>query len=187
MVLGSIYMWPPFSYIITIGEDIKASWIISPELEPPFGHAEMLSLKSFCKKTNINLQQAMDELKKQGIKLESEMQTIEEIARSNDLAPMELYQYIKHLEKDEAVQAPSRYTPELVEERFAGTGLGQKTVAKIVKDLNLDMVMVKADLAKKGIDIKENETIKNEASRLGVGPMDIMKAILIPDYQVNRK
>jgi hypothetical protein len=72
---------PPLNYVIQFGDYLKASWVKSKEYEPPFGHAEHLSLRYWRKKTNIDLRMAMAELRDQGIEFESENMTLEHIAR----------------------------------------------------------------------------------------------------------
>ena len=64
ILLSGIWALPPLVYVTNLGEAIKNSWVTSPELEPPFGHAELVSLKTFCKKQRIPLDQAIVGLRK---------------------------------------------------------------------------------------------------------------------------
>jgi hypothetical protein len=57
ILASGIWSLPPLVYVADLGEAIKSAWVTSPELEPPFGHAEMVSLKTFCKKQGIPLHQ----------------------------------------------------------------------------------------------------------------------------------
>jgi hypothetical protein len=88
---------PPLVYISDLGEAIKNSWSTSPELEPPFGHAKLASLQTFCKKQRIPLDQAMLELRKAGFMVDSSKSTLIEIAESKRTSGMGVYKVIKKL------------------------------------------------------------------------------------------
>ena len=45
--------------------------------EPPYGHAELSTLKTFTSKMSFDLAQSMERLKKADIKFESEKQTLQ--------------------------------------------------------------------------------------------------------------
>ena len=68
-VISSILRLPPLSYVLDLNEYVKASWVVSKEYEPPFGHAELLSLKALCSKLRIPVAEAHNELKKHGVKI----------------------------------------------------------------------------------------------------------------------
>lgn len=77
---------PPVSWIQSFGESLKDA----SELKygsPPYGHAEDSSLELFCKRTDLDLEEAKEKLAKAGITFTSEKQTIEEIALANNLTP----------------------------------------------------------------------------------------------------
>ena len=98
IVVSGIWSLPPLVYVTDLGETIKNSWVTSPELEPPFGHAELVSLKTFCKKQRIPLDQAMAELRKAGFKVNTSDITLVEIADSKGTSGMGVYEVIKKLE-----------------------------------------------------------------------------------------
>ena len=54
IIVGAIFELSPFDSFLEFNEQVKDSWIISEEYEPPFGHAEMLSLKGFARKVDID-------------------------------------------------------------------------------------------------------------------------------------
>ena len=90
VVASGIWSLPPLSYVVDLGEDIKSVWVTSPEHEPPFGHAELLSLKVFCQRMGIPAQKAAELLKKKGIKIESGKQSLEQIALNNRTRPVDI-------------------------------------------------------------------------------------------------
>jgi ribosomal protein L39E len=103
---------------------------VSKEYEPPFGHAEELSLKSFTKKMNIDLNKALSELKDKGITVESEKDSLAKIAKENRTSPMHLYVMIKKFESKKETATKDLYTAEMIEEQFSGTGLVNLQVYK---------------------------------------------------------
>lgn len=176
VILSGFYQIPPLKYVIDLNEYVKKSWIKSSEYEPPFGHAEQLSLKAFAKKMNIDLELAMEELKKNGIIVERATDSLNVIAKRNRTSPMNIYKIIKKIGEKEPV---SVYTQEMVEEKFAGTGLGRKTLMQICEENSIDITYAKKKLSARKMDIKETETFKEAAERYDTVPIKIMKIILV--------
>jgi hypothetical protein len=181
VVAGSIYEAPPFSYLLDLSAYLKQSWVKSKEYEPPFGHAELLSLRVFTKKMDIPFKEARDELVANGIKFESPEQSLEDIARANDTSAMNLYMLIKKFEPRE--ELPVLYTPEMVEEKFAGTGVGRMTLKWMLEDIGVDSDVARKRLSANNIDIAEDETLKAAAERTGVEPIEMLKVIMVEGYE----
>jgi hypothetical protein len=180
IVVSGIWSLPPLSYVSDLGETIKNSWVTSPELEPPFGHAELVSLKTFCKKQRIPLDQAMAELKKAGFQVNNSKETLAEIAASKDTSGMGLYAVIKKLEsKPESMKPGTVWTPDKIEETFAGTGLGRKTFEQIIKDLALDPETARQRLKRVNIEVKDDDKIKALADKHDTTPIKILTIILV--------
>jgi len=214
--IGAVTKTPPLNYILDFNSWIKDSWVKTPADDPPFGHAELLSLKGFCKKMYIDSGEALRELRQAGLTVADETVTVEQIARSNRLTPANVYQVIKKLERPDPVppvaaavlQTPaavrtvtavptaakgtpaappavkeaaeqSRYTGDLVVERFEGKGVGRKTPAAICRELNLDAARIKQKLDARQMSVRDDETLKDAATRLGVAPIELLKTMLV--------
>jgi hypothetical protein len=179
IVMSGIWSLPPLTYVTDLGETIKNAWVASPELEPPFGHAELVSLKTFCKKQRIPLDQAMAELRQAGFKLNNPNSTLVEIADSKATSGMGVYEVIKKLEpKPEVLPPGAAWTPEKIEETFAGTGVGRKTIGQIIKDQGLDHKTTHQRLKDRGIKAKDDDKIKELAVRHDSTPIKILTIIL---------
>ena len=99
ITIGAIYLFPPFDYVITFSDFLKSSWVKSKEYEPPIGHAELLSLKAFSRRMHIDLSEAVQELKSNGIILDEDgNQSLEAIAKKNKTSPHDLYVLIRKYE-----------------------------------------------------------------------------------------
>lgn len=181
-VLSAIYHVAPLSYFLDWSESLKGSWV-SREYEPPFGRAELLGLDSFCKKMDIPLEKAVVELEAKRINVIDVKEPLQGIAKRNKLSPMRLYMAIKHLEpKPASTSAISVFTPQGVEEKFAGSGIGRKTILEIAESMSLDSSKVMQRLAILKIDARDDEPIKQVAERNGLEPIEFLKAMLIENY-----
>lgn len=180
IAVSGICSLPPLSYVTDLCETLKNSWVTSPELEPPFGHAELVSLKTFCKKQSIPLDRAMAELRKAGFKLNNPGNTLEEIADSKGTSGMGVYEVIKKLEpKPEAMKPGGTWTSANIEEFFAGTGVGRKSIGQIIKDHQLDHKTAHQRLKERGIMAKDDDKIKELADRHDATPIKILSIILV--------
>ncbi len=180
IIVSGIFSLPPLAYMTDLSEAIKNSWVTAPELEPPFGHAELVSLKTFCKKQGIPLDQAMIELRKAGFKVNSPTNTLVEIAGSSGTSGMGVYKVIKKLEpKPKAMNSETEWTYEKIEETFAGSGVGRKTIGQIIKEHGLDHEMTSKRLKNNGIKANIGEYIKDVADNHDSTPIKILSMILI--------
>jgi hypothetical protein len=184
IVVGALYSIPPISYLLDFNEFIKDSWIVSDEYEPPFGHAEELSLKTFSAKMEIDLGKAFDELKANGIDFESTEQSLLEIAEKNGVSPMDLYMLIKKFEPSKAITDSTVYTAEMVEIEFSGTGIGNRSFQGICESFGIDISLARSRLARNGIDIKADDTLKKTAERYDTESIELLKAILVEGYEI---
>ena len=180
IIASGIWSLPPLVYVADLGEAIKSSWVTSAELEPPFGHAERVSLKTFCKKQGISLDRAMAELREAGFKVNRPDKTLGNIADSKGTSGMGVYAVIKKLEpKPEMMKPGSVWTPEMVEESFAGTGVGRKSIGQIIKDHGLDQKTVYRSLKRSGIEAMEDDKIKELADKHDSTPIKILTIMLV--------
>jgi hypothetical protein len=178
----SIKNLPPANWIFDLEDTIKESWIISPEYEPPFGHAEDVSLSGFAKRQFIDLGAAVKALNEAGIQVPEKRMKLKDIAAINGVTPMDLYLKIKPLEKRPEIKA--QYSPEDVEAQFAGTGIGRKTLTDIAKELGMEVTSAQALLSKAGIDAKPEDKMKGIAEKQGIEALDLLKVLLVNGFSL---
>ena len=171
--------------MLDFNEWVKDTWIVQDEYEPPFGHAELLSLNTFTKKMDIDLAQAAQELKANGVKFDSSEETLEEIGERNDIAPMNLYLMIKKFEPAPEPEKLEGYTAESIEVEFSGTGIGNKTIGSICERLGLDTAVALSRLENAGITAGLEDTMKAVAETAKTEPIEIMKVLLIDGYKLS--
>ena len=180
LVISAIVHLPPFSYVLDLSEAIKNAWITSKDFEPPFGHAELVTLKVFCRKVGIPHDKARAELEAQGIVGLKKAKTLGDIATANKCSPLDLYRLIKHLEKPmPQLSAKPFKDAEAVQQAFAGTGIGNKSIEEIAKQVSQPASALLARLKGRGLVVTPGESIKQAASRLGRAPLQILEAALV--------
>jgi hypothetical protein len=202
-VVGAVYQVPPLSYVLEANNAIKMAWIVDKDHEPPIGHAELLTVKSFTKKMQIDFDQAAAALNKGGIRF-AENESLAVIAKKHNLSPVQIYQLIKPLEGSAlvAVAAPAQggelmhaslqipvngaapakqqvYTEELVDERFEGRGMGRKTLGMITGEAGMDLAVAKKKLIARKMEIRDGETLKDAAARMGTAPIELLKIVFV--------
>lgn len=182
IVISSLWPHPPFSYLLDFNAWIKETWVVEDDYEPPFGHAELLSLKVFAAKMDIDPAKATQELRANGIVFNSADETLEEIGLNNDIAPMNLYLMIKKFEPVPEPEKLQAHTPESVEIEFSGTGIGNRTIGAICEKLGLDTTVAAARLDRAGLPQDMSQTMKAAADNAGTESIEIMKTLLIEGY-----
>lgn len=165
---GTLLNIPPMSTLISIGDSItdRANRKYG---EPPYGHAELSSLKMFARRTDLDLTKARALLMKAGIRVNDNQQTILEIAKANGTTPKALSEIMKPAEirSEETAAFPDNPSP----------GFGQKTLAQICAAYNLNLKGLLRVLAEKGIDADSEKSIKEIAEKNGTDPMALFEVI----------
>jgi ABC-type arginine transport system permease subunit len=69
-IVGSYFLVPPFSWVMALNNSFKDAGA-EKYGEPPYGHAELSSLKTFSKKMNLDLEKSLLLLGKAGYPVEN--------------------------------------------------------------------------------------------------------------------
>jgi len=169
VTIGTLYSLPPMNVIIQLGEHLTES-ANEKYGEPPYGHAELSSLKMFCSRMNLDLVQAIALLKENDITMKGPEQPIGEMAKNNGLTPQELFSMIKKAEIVEVGEKgafPENPSP----------GFGQKTIKDICQRYNLPLAKVLAGLQDAGFIAQGDDTVKTVSSSKGGNPMEVFEII----------
>ncbi len=92
--VGTCFLVPPFSWVMTLNDYIKDGGV-EKYGEPPYGHAEQSSLKTFCRKMNLDIAESMELLNQAGYSVENGDITLEEIGRRFNASPQQIFETIK--------------------------------------------------------------------------------------------
>ena len=169
-VVGSYFTVPPFSWVLDLSESIKDAAGVKYG-EPPYGHAELSTLKTLTRRSGYDLKQSMEGLTKAGIKFENENQTLLAIARLNKMAPQQVYLAMKPAEKIDSATGK----PKMPETPMAGTG--KRTVADFVQEYGLDMETILRGLGANNIKATADMNMKTIAEQHHMGPSDVYDLI----------
>lgn len=188
LVAGTLYGVPPFTSVLDLSAAIKQSWSADPAMEPPFGHAEEVTIKTLALRTASNADAIVAALKNAGFKVESANQTVRQLADLNGTSPAALWLEVQKrvpetLPADIAAGAVE-WTPQEVESRFEGKGFGNKTIEQAAGEIGLPVAEVRARLAAQGIEADAGERIRPVADAAGTTPTEILKAVLVPGYRI---
>ncbi len=164
--IGTYFEVPPMISVINMGEAIKDN--ASKQYgEPPYGHAELSSLKHFTKKQNLDLDVAMEILKKANISFADSNDTLLTIADGNNISPAALAIMLKPAGGEKADGESSVFPDNPM------SGFGNKTIAGLCSEYNLHFREIRGKLAEKGVLVEAEMTVKEIAEESNKGPMDI--------------
>jgi len=166
--IGTYFQIPPMSTVIDFGESFKEA-AAEKYGEPPYGHAELSSLKTFTKKLNLDIERSKTLLKEKGIRFDSAKQTMAEIAKLNNINPKQVYDAMKAaaISKKELTAYPDSPYP----------GFGRKKLSEVCAEFQLDVDKIIKGLATKKIDATPEQSIKEIATSVDMDPHKLFEVL----------
>lgn len=158
------------STIINISESIKNS-ASNTYGEPPYGHAELSSLKRFTKLVDLDLNKSIERLQQAGIHVENDSQTINDIATQNNITPKHVYEIMSPASQS---KTPSKRS---AVPNLPPPGFGNKKLSQVCVDFGLNLSNIQTILAKQGINSTPEMAIKEIAADNNIQPMDVFELI----------
>ena len=171
-VLGTYMMLPPFSWVMALNDHFKDSGAVKYG-EPPYGHAELSSLKTFAKKLNLDLAKSKDLLKEAGYSVDDGSITLQAIGKQYHVPPQLIYETIKPASivsnqgSEGKINLPDSPPP----------GTGNLTLADFCAQFNLSSKMIIRELKGQGILASADLTLKEIASQNQTSPIDLFEII----------
>lgn len=166
--IGTYFQVAPFSWILSWGESFKDA-ATEKYGEPPYGHAELSSLKMFTQRMRIDLAEGMSNLRNAGMKFDNEKQTILAIAALNNITPKEVYNAMKPANGDDNSSPTLPQNPK--------PGLGKRLLKDLCAEYNLDETSVLEILKAEQIDAKMDMKIKTIAEQNQMSSVDVYMII----------
>ena len=167
-IVGTYIYLPPFSWIIDWSTSIKDAAAVRYG-EPPYGHAELSTLKTFAGKVKLELDESMKNLKKAGIRVAAENQTLLEIARINHLSPQQVYSAMK---PKEVSARPNKLLPD-----SPPGGIGRRTIADICNSYNLNIPAIMRGFAREKIEVSADMSLKSIAAENSLSTFDVYEIL----------
>lgn len=165
--IGAYVEMVPFRWVLTFSDSIKTA-TAQEYGDPPYGRAELSSLKSFASKMEIDLADSLTRLQNAGIQVEDEQQTLLDIAKQNSTSPQQLF--IQMTPEDTPVEIKTM--PEAPEK-----GFGNLRLKDVCDKYGLNLSAVLQKLAGDGITTAPDTTIKQIAEKNDITTVDVFTAI----------
>ncbi len=162
--IGTYLNLAPFSSIINLGETLKDK-AAETYGEPPYGHAELSSLKILCKRIGIDPDKSFIKLRNANIEVNNTNQTILEIAKANNLSPKEVYMVIAptvQTSSDNKTLPPS-----------PSGGFGKKTLKEICQTYNLNCEQILERFKTNGLPASIDMSLKDIGLKYQRNPHDL--------------
>jgi hypothetical protein len=167
IVLFTLLELPPINTVQEFKHSLKEA-AAAEYGEPPYGHAEASPLRSFCKRTGLDLKDSLKKLEKAAFKSVSAEATLAEIANANGITPQQVYMVI----------TPDPVAGEVKEMPMSpGMGFGRKTLDKICEGYGLDLQATIDGLRGLGIDVSAESSMKEIAEKNDTDPHALYESI----------
>jgi len=164
VALGTWLEIPPVKWLIDLNGTIKDS-AAEKYGEPPYGHAELSSLQSFCSKMQLDPEKSIASLKAKGFIVDNKKQTIAEIASLNNKTPQQVYLAMQHEKtKNDGISGLPENPP---------PGFGNLALADICEKYHLNTENILNALALESINADPAMSIRMIATQNQVSPFDI--------------
>ena len=170
--VGTYFLVPPFSWMMTLNDYFKDSGAVKYG-EPPYGHAELSSLKTFSKKMNLDLAKSMDLLKEAGYPVDDSATTLQAIGKQYHVPPQLIYENIKPA----AIILDQESEGKIVLPDSPPPGTGDLTLADFCAQYNLVSKKIIRELKGQGIMASADLTLKEIASQNQTSPIDLFEII----------
>ncbi|RXJ60811.1 DUF4405 domain-containing protein [Candidatus Marinarcus aquaticus] len=89
-LIGTLFVSVPFSYVLQLEKNVKHYWADTLG-RPPYGHAELSSLRQFSKRMGYDVKEVIQVFKEKGIVIDTPNTNLKEIAQKNSTTPAKLY------------------------------------------------------------------------------------------------
>ena len=181
-VVGTLAQIAPFQTFLDFEESVKVSWETGDN-EPPYGHAELSSLKTFSKRIGQDVEKAIALLEAKGIKGATPGAKLQEIADFNGIAPHDIYTIIDPDNLEEANERPTHEEPtgaktSTITMPEEGSGLGKMTLEEVSQKYGVDLNKAITILKAKGITADKSSRMRQTASELGTTPYDLFEMFI---------
>ncbi|MCP3953163.1 MAG: DUF4405 domain-containing protein [Desulfobacterales bacterium] len=170
--VGTYFLIPPFSWVMALSDQIKDAGT-EKYGEPPYGHAELSSLKTFTQKMKLDLAKSLQLLEQAGYEAGNESETLAEIGKKYGVAPQAVYMAMQAA----ALESPQTagVTPGMP--AAAPPGTGNLTLADLCARYGLHVKQAERVLKQKGFTVSADLTLKKIAAQNQTSPADIYTAI----------
>lgn len=163
----TLFELPPISGVQGFNHKLKKA-AAKQYGEPPYGHAESSTLNSFCRRTGLDLEDALKKLEEMELKSAAADATLAEIAEANGMTPQQVYDSIKPAQAKDGKTKGSMQS---------GSGLGRKSLSEVCMEYDFVVQTTITGLNDLGIDASADDSMKKIAENEGMDPHRVLEAM----------
>jgi hypothetical protein len=161
--VGTVFEVVPFVWVLELNTQFKDQ-AAARYGEPPYGHAELSTLKAFAAKTRIDLADGLARLKQAQIVVDNENETLKDIARANKMSPQQVFVAMKPSKESGQLKSLPPTPP---------PGTGTIKLNDLSREYRFDIQQVLKGITEVGIKADADMTIKQIAQQNEMAPSDI--------------
>lgn len=167
VTLGTLFHLPPLDWVLKANTALKNRAALKYG-EPPYGHAELSSLKMLVRNTGLSLDEVLMRAAQAKLTGVAPDRSVEQIAADNQLSPQQLFELIQpRLAAGEFPALPS----------LPPAGLGRNSLAQICATYGLDCSVLSRQLAEHGLEVTAEMTLKQIAADHDKNPIEVYELI----------
>ena len=184
VVAFTVWQIPPFDSVKGFHDDIRRYWEQNAGLGHP-RHTEELDLQEIARQVGVTRDEIVESLRANGLKVEDENATVDQIARQNGLLPQAVTEAV-YLQFGKTVHT-STGRPEGARRIGRGTGegrgagegrgLGRMTLCELCAQQGLDLDQAISTLKAHGVQANRASTLGVMARSIGVRASDLIEII----------
>lgn len=168
-VAGTLAGVPPFSWITGLSAHFKDQAALKYG-EPPYGHAELSTIRSLAEKTGLDPEAALASLAAAGYRVSGPGDVVAEAAKANGVAPNVFWKAMGGGGSGARAAGPGLPpTPP--------AGVGRMPLAALCEAYGLDLETVLAALRDAGIEARGTQTLKELGTASGRHPEDLYNLV----------
>ncbi|MCU0293048.1 MAG: DUF4405 domain-containing protein [Thermoanaerobaculaceae bacterium] len=161
---------PPVSWLLTLNDSLKES-AARTWGEPPYGHAELSSLKTLAGQTGLDAVQALELLRQAGMLVDGDAQTLAAIARANGVTPKRVWEVVKEARSQGKTSQVAGAAP---------SGLGRRVVGELCEELGIPVGQGVAVLKAAGFELAAADaTLRALAEPTGRRPLEAFELLRV--------
>jgi hypothetical protein len=158
---GALKPFIPFSSLLGLNERIKFSWE-KPKQQAPIPHAELLTIEELAKKSDLEMDAIIQNLKVTGIEV-NPSDVFGTIAEQQNLSPNELFEIATDRQTDGHGKG--------------GGGFGQKSLKQACEEMGIDLKKAIEALKAAGIEATADMRIRVIADQNNMHPSQIRQIL----------
>ena len=166
---GAYYQVPPIGSALNGLEGVKIHWE-NTYGSPPWGHAELASIKTFSKKMGFDLEKSIKVLKSEGFTSVSDKINLKDLARANSTSPKAITEVLA----SQATKTDALSDAPVAQTEAPPSGLGKLSLEQMSRKAGVEIEMaIKRLIRKASVQATEDMKVKAIAEQTGETPMDI--------------